>query len=647
MLLRKESEDKIFDHIVAVKIEPILKNEKFKYLRSKNRFERGDKEFIEVISISKGSLTFSDKEEQLYFSLHLQFRIEHKLYEKWFEQEFNKKASLAHQVKSFSVYAPIDLNFLSEEDFYEPSKAVAFKRYISASLSKHRTQPEYVSLDAVLSNLPNYLLEMSDLCDYRKLFAARPYPLQASYVYLLLYYKDIDIATDIFQKNFDKLVEIYNKAVVENSNQISHYVDYLKEYKVIGERFLNIKFQLPTQIGFQSICSDRKLDLSPIGLNYIERFTLDKPFRKIISYAVNPSSGQVIVGHQGQVFTIWSSEGILLLQVDMVYPNGYDELREFKVGYLSDLQSFYANNYIITAELEVHTLDIPLKKEKKDKYQINPRLDVPIAYCKEASCYIMLFSHLSKNFTFFYDTNFNLINEFEIKYRPLDILPNRKLIATFEYMKRIVLYDFSGKTIVELESSNANIGHGDYNYHDISKNENYLFSFFYNVKSTLFSLDDFSKKTLWGHTTFVKDYKELYYNDIHHNFGINHSRISPDEKYIVAGAEHGKYVAWKLPSAERIELIPNEEFLKKLPDALIYEIGNNIYLKNRGNGIRDIQFYGDGNYFTTLINNDILIWDKNFVQLSTIDNVGKIVPFTDKYVLVHNGDALTLFENKK
>lgn len=649
MLLRKDSENNIFNNIIEKQIEPILCNQLFKYLRSKNRFERENNKFIEVVSISKGSFTFSDKEEQLYFSLHIQFKIEHKLYEKWFEQEFNKQASLEHIVKTVSVYVPVDFNIFSIDDFYEPNKAVAFKQYVSSSLSKHVSKPEYILLNLFLSNLSNYLKEMDELCDYRKLFEARQFPLQASYVNLLLYYKDIELATEVFNKNHEKLIVAYDNAVIENSQNIKIYINYLNEYKDIGERFLNIDLKLPNQIGFKSANTNSKIDLNQLGLNYLELFTIEKPYRKIISYAINPHNGQMIVGHEGQMFSIWSSKGDLLLQFDMVYPNGYSELREFKVGYLSDLQFFYANNYIITSELEVRNLDIPLKKEKKDKYAISPKLDVPISYCKETSCYIMLFSHLNKNYTFFYDSNFNLINHFETKYKPLDILTNRKLIATFEYLKKIILYNFDGEIIAELETNNASLGIGEFNYHAVSKNENYLYSFFYYVKSSLFSLNDFSKKILWGHTTFEKDYKELYYNDINHNFGVAPSRISPNESYIVAGADHGKYVAWKLPSAERVELIPNEAFLKKLPDSQVFKIGKNTYLKNRGNGIRDIQFYKDGDYFTTLINDDILIWDSNFVHLSTIENAGKIIPFTDKYIVIDKGDTLSIYmkENLK
>jgi hypothetical protein len=645
MLLRKDSENKVFNDIIEKKIKPVLTGYGFKHLPAKSRFEKGDKDFIRVISLAKGSLTFSEEEGQLYFTLHLYISIEHKLYEKWYEKEFKTKARLVHPIRAVSLIASIDFDLLSKDDFYEPSKAVAFKRQVAASLAKHMSQPDLLSLDAVLIDFKNYILPLEDLCDYRKLFAARPHPLQPVYVNLLLYYKDFDTAREVYKKNFETLCEEFEKAKAENSSHVSSFTDYFKEYKDIGERYLNIQFQIPAQPRFQSKQSNRTLNLNPTGLEYKEQFTLDKPFRKIITYAVNPFSGRVMVGHEGQVVTVWSATGDLLLQFDLIYPEGYDIMREYPVGYLPDADVFYANNYIITEDLKVCALEIPLTKAKNDKYKIHPRLEVPIAFCSETSQYIMLFSHLKKNFVLLYDTGFKLIKQFETEFRPLDILPKRKWIATYEYMKKIVLQDFVGNIVAELESNNASLGLGNVNYHDISRNENYLFSFFYNVKSALFSLGDFSKSTLWGHTTFEKDYKELYYNDINHNFGVAPARFAPDETYVVSGADHGKYVAWKLPSAERIELIPNADFLKKLPDALVYKIGNRTYLKNRGNGIRDIRFFKAGAFFTTLINDDILVWDRDFVHHFTIENIGKIIPFTDEYLLIYKDNALSLFRN--
>jgi WD40 repeat protein len=190
------------------------------------------------------------------------------------------------------------------------------------------------------------------------------------------------------------------------------------------------------------------------------------------------------------------------------------------------------------------------------------------------------------------------------------------------------LHDFEGNILRALESNNARSSIGqNYGYHCFTKSYSHLFSYSYYVKSQLFNLSDFSMKPLWGHTTYERAYKELYYNDVNHNFGINIAAFSPDETYLVAGACHGKYAVWKLPSLERIELIPNSEYLTKMPNSEVVLIGKNRYLKNRNHQMRNIQFWENGKYFSFQINEDTLIFNNQFQHIQTLENSGTVKCF--------------------
>lgn len=121
-----------------------------------------------------------------------------------------------------------------------------------------------------------------------------------------------------------------------------------------------------------------------------------------------------------------------------------------------------------------------------------------------------------------------------------------------------LLLNFEGQTIGTCEFAKGN------HLYEFSNSFEQLICFFYATKSQYYDLQKGKKETLWAHPTYIKDYKETLYNDINNNFGLLIVRFSPDNQYIIGGADHGKYVAWTLPKLDRIELMPTSEAISLL-----------------------------------------------------------------------------------
>src|ERR1044072_3668893 len=129
MLLRKESAERIFETILEKQVLPLLSATGFKFLKSKHRFEKGDKDFIVVVSFSAASspLSFDEKNDQIQFEFSASITIEHKRYQKWYVENIDKDDHFVHQLQSHVVIAPVMFDEFSREDFYEPSQAATFK----------------------------------------------------------------------------------------------------------------------------------------------------------------------------------------------------------------------------------------------------------------------------------------------------------------------------------------------------------------------------------------------------------------------------------------------------------------------------------------------------------------------------------------
>ena len=152
---------------------------------------------------------------------------------------------------------------------------------------------------------------------------------------------------------------------------------------------------------------------------------------------------------------------------------------------------------------------------------------------------------------------------------------------------------------------------------------------------------------LWAHPTYLKNYKEVLYSDIHHNFNLSIAKFSPDDKFLVGGGYHGKYVVWKLPKFERVELLPARELLPLLKEAEIISLDGNIFLKNRGYDIRNIQFFNNSDNFITQLGPHNFLWNKEFANTGCLPVQGVVKVLADKFITNMNENVFTIFRREE
>lgn len=666
-MLRQEAIKRVFTQILENNFSPILLDNSFKYSKTNNNFTKSVNSFDIIITptTSFPTITYNESSEQLFLHLRINTSIKCLKFEKWHELNFSKKTYLQRDIETVNCHVEIDFNTFNDSDFYTPTTSQQFKNSVQVSLTDNQniefSEEVHIFLNYHLSVL---LKKTQNLCTDVEFFDDKKDSLELTFANLLIFLKDFEKAKTVYTTTYNRLIELLNIFRVEKDWDNSYYIFLIKKLTRDGKKFLNLDFKVPEYLPIPSTFRDSKIEFPQTNIKYNEVFSIIKHSKQIASFCVSPD-GRVIVGHENpnieeHFITVWDKNGNLLIEKELPIEEGTWGGGGIYVGYIAGLNLFFANRFIINSDLEIFTLELPVTHSKTAN--LLNRFEIPLTYDTKLELFIAYYNYKTDKecFVVFYDKNYKMVKKLVVTLRPMDIIVEKQWIILYSaHLNYISIIDYDGNEIVKLESNNVRDVNGRWGaskYHAISKSHKYFFSFFYYVKSYLFDLDSFKKDVLWAHTTFEKDYKELYYNDIHHNFGLHPAEFSPNEKYIVGGADHGKYVAWTLPDKKRIELIPNEEYLKKMPDAEIYFIGNKKYLKNRGNEVRDIIFWENGKYFSFVINNDLLIWSEDFEHISTVFNIGKspylkVKNFSNKFIGIYNQepygrDELTIFKKE-
>ena len=142
----------------------------------------------------------------------------------------------------------------------------------------------------------------------------------------------------------------------------------------------------------------------------------------------------------------------------------------------------------------------------------------------------------------------------------------------------------------------------------------------------------------------MKNYKELLYNDTHHNFDLSIAAFAPDDSYIVGGGHHGKYVAWKLPKLERFELIPDAQFLPLFKSAEVVELDSIRFLKNRSDFMSNIKFFNGSRNFLTQLGDKNLVWNSEFSNTGMLPVKGRIISLTEKHLTLLEDGIFYIYE---
>ncbi len=635
-------------------LSPKLSPYSFKYVKAKKSFVRTKDQFEQSIYIVTpfNPIRYDNEAEIIRLHVDISAIIQIPAFEKW-SKKLGMNLRFRHQVLVKNVYFTIAPEDFQDSDFYTPTKSQLFKNKMTAAIAgpdKERISAEQ-NLDGTFLELVQNLDLFSDV---DTLFKNRPVPLSYQHIDLLAFAGPKDLAIEYYQKFYDFHIEEVEKNK-EYPSKFMDYVERLDGFIHKAKKVMNLDFPNP----YKKEIAPKALEQTTIPIIddcvFEEVLRLDTSTTMVQNRLIN-SKGDLVIFYKNNIH-LFNHKGELIYKKEVPAKNGRAAFSwETFSGLIPATDQFFITNYIIQAdhsfiELEFQ-LDAAALKKKQSNYHV-----VDLAFSKEKSRYYLLCQKNKKTtvlWSYHLDGNFDTSLEFSGVAKK--IILNKEWVVTSERDKKNFIWDFDGKLIAEHPYGNGN------DKLAISPSLQYFICHSYSTKSQFYDLIKNKKKVLWAHPTFISGYKEQFYNDINHNFGLNKAVFSPDESYIIGGADHGKYVAWELPKLNRIELIPDPSILDKFSKTRtnyqngqkfeetftpsIETLNEESFLKNRGNEMGEVFFLNDGDSFVIQINQSLLVWNRQFKNIGFIENVGYLKMHHPKYLTVLGKEELIVYKKR-
>ncbi|HAA22393.1 MAG TPA: hypothetical protein DCP28_27845 [Cytophagales bacterium] len=401
---------------------------------------------------------------------------------------------------------------------------------------------------------------------------------------------------------------------------------------------------------------DQKVRLAP-KLGYLEQLRLDVSVMRVQSFDINDTGACLLLDDTG-LLTKVAPDGDHQEMGKLHFPSHFRKNEySFKVKWLEEAQCFVCNNFLVTETNELIELSLDLADKKFKPGSVHPGI-TDLAYDPALEQYHLLFTPDYKiSYHAVYDRKGALMKSQPLDRKGVKInLPRKELIVQGEGNSFDVL-SFEGEVLGNYPYGNGN------NRVALSPDGNHMALHFYATKSQLYDLGKGKKKTLWAHPTHLKGYKETFYNDIHHNFGMTHAVFSPGGQYLVGGADHGKYVCWDTQKWERQELIPSEAARRVFqwftttfqegvstknyftPHTAMLE-GQEHFI-NRGYELTEVSFLNEGAYWVLQVKDHLLVWNTDRENVGYVYGIGYVAFSPSHYLAVLQGNDLVIMQRQE
>lgn len=642
--LKKLSEEIVLKNLLD-KLEPIG----FKYLKSKHHFKRTKGNFDQIISFgtSHSPLEFNDDTDELNLKFYINSRIESPKFDKWVMRKLKSRSFFRHSLGNVKCIELVDFDYLNKNDFFTPTESQQFKNYVTSSLVGIDRSKRINLLDFG-NKLPQIIKTFDDLNTAKDLYKNKTQSFR-DYLRLLVFENEIKQAEIEYLEKYN---QIKNKIDLTNLEDAKNILQSLEKFAIEIAIFFQIKLDNPIKRELtKSVSKEEKIKLAK-KLGYQEIFRFDFSLLNIESFDIN-DLGEVLIATKGKEVIKINSNGninnIGKLNFDDCFSNDFYSL---KIKWIENANTFSCNNYILSENDELIELvfDFDKSKFKINEVQLSIK-ELSFDSDKQEYHFLYLLNY-KKTYHSIYDKNGHLISTKTFDKNILKLNLKRQEYIALSLKNSVDIINFKGDIQVNYKYGNGNEGIA------LQPNGKSMILYGYSTKSQHYDLDSRKKKTLWAHPTFLKNYKENFYNDINQNFGLNIARFTPDGKHIIGGADHGKYVVWDAEKLERKEMIPNQSSLKIFNwFTTSYENGksNDNYFKpytvehenqklfiNRGYDITDIYFIDNGKYIITQVSDCLLVWDECFKNIGYIYGIGKVIFSSKNYLAYKSKNELVI-----
>jgi WD40 repeat protein len=638
----------------AKKIVPLLEKQLvakgFKYLKTKSHFYRVRKDFKEMISynLPYSAITFNEETEEIFLNFFINFIIKSPKYDKWHLKTFEKRGRFCFHVNQINTRIELSFDDFTSDSFFEPTASQKFKSYVRSSIIAFtKEEKDIIPIDEVVDK--HLLQNISKFEYYHNVEnVSKDSKYRLKHMYLLYFFGLKDLANKQFEEYYSLLInEIEDKSKKDRTRNVDYLMSFIEELKILG-----IDYKNPYKKSIKLIENKKEAFVFSPKTKFEEVLRFDISEYTLDLVLINSSGGVLILVDGNKILKL-NNQGEFIFEKELETQEGYEKRGNTyrKISkYIEEIDCCVFNNYLIYED-EIIALELPTSTDMiKKGYKEDPNFH-DLVYSSQLDKFFAMF----QNQFIRYSRNGKIENVVEVgKYRFGKIILEKEWIIT--PIGTMLLADFEGKEI-----NTYKFGGGNSSF-SISNDNQYLLCYGYSTKSQLYNLINQKKHTLWAHPTYIKNYKEIMYNDTEHNFDLTIAKFSPNDEYIVGGGYHGKYVAWKLPDFERIELIPQQEMINNLVIAIrtelvdgvstrigtppeLVELKNQVFLKNRGNNVRNIEFYENGDIFTTELNSGyILTWNRSFENISFTKTGGALRNHDGKYLTKRNAKELVVYK---
>jgi WD40 repeat protein len=651
MIKKNKIEDLIQEKVVP-QIETRLLEFQFKFQKSKKSFFKQLKNgFVHKITIYPASspIIFNEETDKLFLVFYIDFRIENPAFDKWIYEKFDNKEQFSFQKERYTTKIELSFEDFTSDSFYTPTPTQQFKQSILNSFIQQYGTAEIISYEVLIKEkIPYGLLTLDAYSDILTIFESH----QKSYnsIFLLVFGGYMILAKELFNKDFESYISNINIELQKVNNDANRLINNLESFIAKVNKVTDLSLVNPFKRSIKiRIPEDEIFEFSQ-KVKFKESLRLNISSFQIEAHFVNFNGFVLLITNNHKIIKL-DPNGNSIFEYDIKLKKGFRQIDMYrpKIGEIRGTNDFYFNNYIITSQNDVIELVLPTTNLKKGVIQNSTISD--FAFWSKMEKYLIFF----ENNLLFYKKNGELEKSILMNERMGEIIIEKEWVITHTYNVSTNILNFEGEILGTYETANGNT------QFEFAPDYNYLTCFAYSTKSQFFDISTGKNSTLWAHPTFVKGYKELMYNDIENNFGMDILKFSPDNKYMVGGAYHGKYVAWTLPSLKRVELIPSDEMIELFEPiirqvdgveiAIIAEkikLDDQIFFKNRRNHMTKIIFFENGDIFITEIGNGkfVLSWDRNFNNLNYKKIKGKLDFHSGKYLTQQTDSELIIYIQK-
>lgn len=644
-MLKETSIQKLIYENAVPELDIVLKPQGFKYLKSKSYFVKQNGIFQHIIYVSHptSALDYDESRDLTIVKFTISGAIKIPDFEKWCFEKFNEQIWYCYDTQTIASTIDFEIDelydSLGEDSFYTPTPSREFKRKVTLYYVGNSENYATVSLGELLNKqIPLFLKELEEMSDLIKLFEAREYSTSLSHILLLVFGGYTDLAKEHFDKAYQEHLNYIENNLKTNPRSVRDNIKNLEKFIEVAQKVINTSYENPYGKAVKILSNQNIVFKFSEKTIFKESLRIDVSQFEINSYYIN-SIGEILLIINQQKIIKLAKNGTVLIEKEVENIEGFVAFHTVLGGIIEQTDEFYVNNCILRKDNSITVLNLP-KVEKKNEKSRRITFITDFKFSNDTNEYLVLY----RNVLLFYDIVGNLKKNVHIdeEYCSKIVIEKQHVVSHIGEDEKSSIYDFNAKLIQRYECHNA-LFSDDFTYAIDSINN----------KTKLYNLIDGKKTTLWAHPTFIKGYKEIIFKDTWRNTSVKQIKFSPDNQYIIAIAGQGKYVAWRLPKLERVELLPKAEFIDLLPGITktifsdkgaeelvvkpqLVEIEGQVYFKNTRDDLANVFFFEGGNLFLIVVDNYYspfaLLWDKNFNNLSHYKMSGKVVLHGNKYL---------------